>query len=108
MGKNAEYSIWGARIYYLYSEKQRCWVAQQICAFVFNISEKKLSHDVAHCMTWRYFLFFTGKHVHFLSLQDLMAYVRQIQAHAPPGQPPMMQKMIGLLKQGIHDKLFYG
>ena len=37
-----------------------------------------------------------------------MGYVRQIQAHGPPDQPPLMQKVIGLLKRGIQNKLVYG
>ena len=49
---------------------------------------------------------FPGKNVHFLSLSELIGYIRQFQAHAAPNQPTMMQKMMGLLKQGIHRHLF--
>ena len=48
----------------------------------------------------------TGKNVHFLSLRDLMEYARKIQAHTPPGQPTMSQKLMGLLKQGVGRMLF--
>ena len=49
---------------------------------------------------------FPGKNVHFFSLSELIGYIRQFQAHAAPNQPTMMQKMMGLLKQGIHRHLF--
>ena len=45
--------------------------------------------------------------MHFLSLRDLMEYARKIQAHTPPGQPTMSQKLMGLLKQGV-DRLLFG
>lgn len=47
-----------------------------------------------------------GKHVHFLSLRDLMGYIRQIKAHTPPDQPSLSQKLMGLLKRGIGQFLF--